>query len=174
MVRPRRERRRSAPGPGARSTYEFDDLYRLTAATTRPATWTYRYDDAGNLTFKSDVGDYRYGEGGAPATCLTSAGTGDALLLHRTRRDHHRPLGVERLRRAAGRLVSITSGVTQTFRYNHTGLRAFATGGGHTRLTPDPLFAIEDGDLVLNLFDGVGVAGLRPPTATPSTSIPTT
>lgn len=36
-----------------------------------------------------------------------------------------------------------------------------ASTGGHTRITPDPLYAIEDGELVLHLFDGIGVAARR-------------
>src|SRR5262249_23856621 len=64
-----------SPDAKLAATYTYDDLYRLTAARTDAGeSFAYAYNDAGSLTRKADVGDYRYGEHGAPATCLTSAG----------------------------------------------------------------------------------------------------
>jgi len=50
-------------------TFTYDDLYRLlsastTAATTTPFFRTYTYDSLGNITNKSDLGNYTYGETG--------------------------------------------------------------------------------------------------------------
>ena len=55
-------------------TYIYDDLYRLTSGAGGGRTWAYAYDDGSNLTQTASLGALRYGEGGAPATCLTSAG----------------------------------------------------------------------------------------------------
>jgi RHS repeat-associated protein len=152
----------SSPDQAQSWTYTFDDLYRLvTAEAGDGLSWDYDFNDVGAITHKSDVGDYIYGQKGAPVVCATSAGP--ASFSYTAHGEITTGPWGSSVFDELGRLVSITSGVTQTFRYDHTGLRAFATGGGHTRLTPDPLFAIEDGDLVLNLFDGVGVAGLRTP-----------
>ncbi|MEZ4684286.1 MAG: toxin TcdB middle/N-terminal domain-containing protein, partial [Caldilineaceae bacterium] len=64
-----------SPDPKLAAQYLFDDFYRLIQATRGSGeSWSYAYDDAGRLTHKSDVGDYRYGEAGLPATCLSSAG----------------------------------------------------------------------------------------------------
>src|SRR5207247_5958068 len=53
----------------------YDDLYRLRTAESRSGqAWRYQYNDVGDFTLKSDVGDYRYGERGLPARLLTSAG----------------------------------------------------------------------------------------------------
>jgi RHS repeat-associated protein len=45
-------------------TYEYDNLDRVTSATTiqnnKENTLTYRYDSTGNITYKSDVGEYIY------------------------------------------------------------------------------------------------------------------
>ena len=143
------------------ASYTFDDLYRLVTATAGDGTaWTYGYDDAGALTTKSDVGDYRYGENGAAATCLTSAGTA-SFSYTAAGEMASTPWGTQRFD-PLGRLVSIDhGGQTATFGYDHAGFRVLARTGGHTRITPDPLYAIEDGELVLHLFDGIGVAARR-------------
>ena len=156
-----------SPDPARAATYEFDDLYRLVAATTGSGdAWTYRYDDAGNLTFKSDLGDYRYGEGGAPATCLTSAGTG-TFAYTALGEMAATPWGAQTWD-PAGRLVRIDGlpgGGAVDFRYDYAGHRAAVAGNAAgkpvDRLTPDPFFSIEAGALVLHLFDGMGVAAVR-------------
>jgi len=150
-----------AADPALAATYTFDDLYRLSAATAGDGTtWTYGYNDAGALTAKSDVGDYRYGENGAPATCLTTAGTA-AFSYTAAGEMADTPWGTQNFD-PLGRLTSIGTGAqTATFAYDHAGFRVLANSGGHTRITPDPLYAIEDGELVLHLFDGIGVAARR-------------
>jgi YD repeat-containing protein len=64
----------TSPDPAQRWAYRYDDVYRLVDARGAAGTWSYTYDDAGNLLSSSDVGVSAYGGGGAPATCLTSAG----------------------------------------------------------------------------------------------------
>jgi len=49
--------------------YMYDDLFRLTSASTTaasstPFSRTYAYSAIGNITNKSDQGDYTYGETG--------------------------------------------------------------------------------------------------------------
>lgn len=152
-----------SPDPTLAATYTYDDLYRLTAANAgNGGAWSYTYDDVGNLTHKSDVGDYHYGENGAPATCLTSAGAqtftytplGEMLQT---------PWGTQTFD-PLGRLVRIVGagGGQLDFTYDYSGARAATrTSGGATpavdRLTPDGLYAIENGVLVLNFFDGEGI-----------------
>ena len=140
--------------------YAYDDLYRLGRADTPLGEhYEYRYADNGALLFKSDVGEYRYGEAGAAPTCLTSAGpmaigwtaTGDIASA---------PWG-EQSFDALGRLRTIARGAAPLaqYVYDWSGRRVVATtfdaqGTPSSRLTPDPLYAIESGALVLNLFAG--------------------
>ncbi len=144
--------------PELATTFEYDDLNRMTkSATDAGSVLTYAYDDVGNLTEKSDVGTYAYGGSGAPATCLTAAGT-DAFTYTTLGQMEQTPWGTQSFD-PLGRLVSIVGPTTASFTYDYAGLRMSArfTKGGvtSTRLTPDPLYAIEDGTLVLYLFDGV-------------------
>ena len=54
-------------------TFEFDELNRLTKSTILGIdTLSVTYDLLGNITFKSDVGNYVYGENGAGPHVLTS------------------------------------------------------------------------------------------------------
>jgi RHS repeat-associated protein len=151
--------------PQARLTasYTYDDLYRLVSASTGAGeSWTYRYDDTGALTFKSDVGDYRYGEDSAPATCPTSAGTATFTYGELGEMDGT-PWGRQTFD-LAGRLTRIVDGTTVSeFTYDYAGLRVGVSSGGRERVSPDPLYAIEDGQLVLHVYDGVGVAARRLP-----------
>ena len=55
-------------------TFEYDDLYRLTQADGVGWGRQYSYDSVGNITHKSDVGDYTYGESGAGPHAVTTAG----------------------------------------------------------------------------------------------------
>jgi YD repeat-containing protein len=64
-----------SPDPKQSFSYVVDDLYRLSHAQSgNGEIWFATYDAAGNITSKSDVGDYHYGGASAPPTCLTSAG----------------------------------------------------------------------------------------------------
>jgi len=152
----------SSPDPAQTHSYTFDNMYRLVAAASGDGTtWAYAFNDAGAISHKSDVGDYVYGQNGAPATCVTSAGP--ATFTYNAHGEIATGPWGTNVFDETGRLTSVTGGNAETFNYDHAGFRVSATGGGHTRLTPDPLFAIEDGQLVLHLFDGVGVAGRRTP-----------
>src|SRR5262249_7464964 len=146
-------------------TLDYDDLYRLTAARGGSGeVFTYRYDDAGNLTFKSDVGDYRYGEGGAARSCLTSAGsrsfTYTAMGEMATTpwgRQSFDALG--RLRR----LEPADGSAAIEFTYGYTGERVLVGTTADDRvISPDPLFSIEGGTLILNLRLGRTVVARQP------------
>ncbi|WP_375772131.1 FG-GAP-like repeat-containing protein [Archangium gephyra] len=150
-----------SPDAKLRASYTYDDLYRLTGASFGGGeSWTYAYDDAGNLTHKSDVGDFHYGEAGAPASCLTSAGTG-AFTYSERGEMAQTPWGTQTFD-PLGHLVRIErpDGTARIdFRYDFGGTRVAArTSGAATPavdlLTPDRFYAIEDGVLVLHLFDG--------------------
>jgi RHS repeat-associated protein len=144
------------------ATFSYDDLHRLVqAATGAGDVRTYAYDNAGNLTSKSDVGSYAYGENGMPATCLTTAGSAKFTYTAFGQMEHT-PWGTQSFD-AFGRLVAITGAIagsnSATFAYDYSGSRVaaqFVSGGvTTTRLTPDALYAIENGTLVNYLFDGL-------------------
>ena len=150
--------------PKLAASYRYDDLYRLTNVEGDSGeNWAYLYDDVGNLTFKSDIGEYRYGETGAPATCLTSAG--DQKFTYSARGEMEQtPWGTLSFS-PQGRLISIVSpgGAEMTLSHNHAGVRVAEQGSSDApppvnRLTPDALYSIEYGVLILNLFDGQGTA----------------
>jgi RHS repeat-associated protein len=152
-----------SPDPGLATGYAYDDLYRLVEASTRSGeSWTYRYDDVGNLLHKSDVGEYRYGEAGAPATCLTSAG-GNSFSYTQAGQISQAPWGQAGFD-PAGRMIHLETpdGLIE-FAYDSIGMRVSEKythpqpGQPALRLTPDPLFTIEDGKLIYNFSDGAGI-----------------
>ena len=58
---------------GGYEEYEYDELHRLTQAQiVGRAPELFRYDPLGNITYKSDVGAYKYGENGAGPHAVTS------------------------------------------------------------------------------------------------------
>ena len=58
---------------GGYEEYEYDELHRLTQAQIVGRTpELFRYDPLGNITYKSDVGTYKYGENGAGPHAVTS------------------------------------------------------------------------------------------------------
>ncbi len=139
-------------------TYRHDDLYQLIRAEpgAGPAI-DYSYDPAGNITARSDVGAFAYGERGNPVTAVTTAGTG--------RYDYD----------AAGRQVTGPAG---TFTYDGRDWLTSVTGpaaavqlsrgafdeqavrevtaGGTTRrvVLLDNLVELRDGQFVLFVTDG--------------------
>jgi RHS repeat-associated protein len=147
----------ASPDPALATTFSYDGLNRLTrAATGAGDIRTYSYDTVGNFTQKSDVGAYSYGQNGAPLTCLTSAGSA-TFTYSPLGQMEQTPWGTQSFD-SLGRLISITGPITANFSYDYAGLRVSAsfTKGGvtSTRITPDTLYAIEDGTLVRYLFDG--------------------
>lgn len=142
------------------AVHVYDDLYRLAGVDTALGEhYAYKYADNGAIAFKSDVGDYRYGEAGAPPTCLTSAG-GASLSYTASGEIASAPWGKQTFD-ALGRLRRIERDdqVVGQFVYNWSGRRVGARtvdaqGVTTTRVTPDAMFSIEGGVLVLNLFTG--------------------
>jgi YD repeat-containing protein len=131
----------ASPDPKLASTFVYDDLYRLVSATLGGGErFDYAYDDAGRLTHKSDVGDYRYGEGGAAQTCLTSAGTASFTYTSRGEIESAR-WGTQKFD-VFGRLASVAAedGLGSVeFTYDHAGKRVVA------RTTGDANPAVEGG-----------------------------
>jgi RHS repeat-associated protein len=153
-----------SPDPKLQASFIYDDLYRLTAADYGDGnSWSYDYDTAGNLTFKSDVGQYRYGEGGAPTTCLTTAGAGTFTYTPNGEMQTT-PWGTQTFD-PLGRLLNIVGadGVSRVdFTYDYAGVRVAERTGGAARpaadrITPDSLYSIENGVLTLHLYDSQGV-----------------
>jgi RHS repeat-associated protein len=146
----------ASPDATLAASFGYDDLHRLISATIGGSAMTFAYDAVGNITQKSDVGAYAYGENGQPATCLTSAGTAKFTYTALGQMEQT-PWGAQSFD-AFGRLVAIAGGANANFVYDHAGARVattFTSGGSTTtRLSPDLLYAIEDGTLVNYLFDG--------------------
>lgn len=151
--------------PALVRNHVYDDLYRLITATGGGSTWNYSYDDASNLTQNTALGPFRYGEGGAPATCLTSAGA-DQFTYTPLGQMAQTPWGMQTFD-ALGRLAAIVRGSdAMHFTYDFAGNCVAVQSAGTiapavNRLTPDKLFSIENGTLILNIFDGAGLAARR-------------
>jgi RHS repeat-associated protein len=143
------------------STFVYDDLYRLISAENDAGeSRQYSYDIVGNLVHKSDVGSYTYGENGAPNTCLTTAGD-KSFTYTPAGQMQNTPWG-KLIFDPVGRLASITNPDGKLlFAYNYAGVRVSERGSGYIspidRLTPDPLYALESGKLILNITDGRGI-----------------
>ncbi len=60
-------------------SFTYDELNRLKTATLGTQTTSVNYDAIGNITWKSDVGSYTYGENGAGPHAVTSVDTTTAL-----------------------------------------------------------------------------------------------
>jgi RHS repeat-associated protein len=157
-----------SPNPKAAFTYTFDDLYRLTQAKSdNGESWAMTYDDSGNLTHKSDVGDYHYGEAGAAATSLTSAGTSKFQYTAQGE-IQTAPWGSQTFD-PRGRLTQIAlaggAGLL-SFTYDYQGRRVAARSSGgapaEDRLTPDVFYSIESGTLVLHYVIGDRVMAQEP------------
>lgn len=58
---------------GFTETFTYDAINRLTGVSG-PAPKSYQYDAIGNITYKSDVGTYLYGQGGTKPHAVTQAG----------------------------------------------------------------------------------------------------
>jgi RHS repeat-associated protein len=151
-----------SPDPESAMTYGYDDLYRLTqAARGAGETWTYDYDDVGNLTIKSDVGAFSYDAAGR----LTAAGA-DAFTYTAAGQAITGPWGQTDFD-PTGRLRTITNGAEQTTcSYDHDGRRVrMQIAGGATAvdiLTPDDLLTIENGVFLASILDGTSrVAQVR-------------
>ena len=147
----------ASPDHALAAAFSYDGLNRLTRAATGVGDIrTYSYDVTGNFTQKSDVGTYAYGQNGAPATCLTTAGTA-TFTYSPLGQMEQTPWGTQSFD-SLGRLVAITGTTTAQFSYDYAGMRVSASftkaGVTSTRVTPDALYAIEDGTLVSYLYDG--------------------
>ena len=148
----------TSPDAAIAWTYRYDDLYRLVSASGSTGTLNYGYDDGFNLT-SSASGSYRYGEDGAPATCLTSVGAAsygydDRGQLVSAPWGSHTPDAEGRLR-----AIALPAGGGDSFTYSCSGSlvkRVTSSPGSPDRvvLTPDPLIRIEDGNVTVQISDG--------------------
>lgn len=155
----------TSPDPKMAASYEYDDLYRLRQASTQSGqSWKYQYDDLGNLTMKSDLGNYQYDANGL----LTSAG--DQSFTYTAAGQVWKGPWGESAYDPAGRMTSITrGGEKMSCTYDHHGrrVRMQVTGGSANQdfLTPDDLVSIQNGIILLNIFDGsVRVGQVQPGT----------
>ncbi|MFI5495924.1 toxin TcdB middle/N-terminal domain-containing protein [Actinoplanes sp. NPDC051859] len=138
--------------------YTHDDLYQLIRA--EPAGGTaidYTYDPAGNITSRSDVGTFFYGENGAPPTAVTTAGPG-SYAYDASGRQTSSPAGAFTYdgRDRLGHIVSATTTVALSYgAFDEQAIRETTTGGVTKRVTLlDDLVELRDGQLVLFVTDG--------------------
>ncbi|PJE64919.1 MAG: hypothetical protein COU90_00165 [Candidatus Ryanbacteria bacterium CG10_big_fil_rev_8_21_14_0_10_43_42] len=140
--------------------YVYDDLYRLTSASTTLATTTqsdyvrtYAYSSIGNITSKSDVGSYTYGETGYAnphaATDINGAtqtySNSGNLLSNGTwnfRWDY-----VGRMKKAS------STSATASYGYDHTGQRVFlAENDLATTTYANSLYSISSATTTKHIF----------------------
>lgn len=144
----------TSPDPKAAANYVYDDLYRLVEGSTLSGNkWSYRYDDVGNLTFKSDVGSYAYNSQGL----LVTAGD-DTYTYTSSGQTLNAPWG-ESEYDSIGRLKSITRGNEKMYcEYNHEGRRMRMQISGEASsqdvFTPDEMISIENGQISAYIMDG--------------------
>jgi RHS repeat-associated protein len=158
----------TSPDPDETWSYQYDDLYRLEAATGQIGTLDYSYDDAGDLTSATGVGAFSYGAGSAPPTALTSAG-GDSFEYDDRGNVTGAPWGIHTLD-AEGRLrrIDLSDGGRHELTYGHTGTLArrvvFDAAGAAVAevVTPDALVAMENGALVIQFWDGEQIVAREP------------
>jgi len=109
-------------------TYQYDDLNRLKRAENIPdplggySTYTYQYDPIGNMTYKSDVGSYVYGEGNAGPHAVTTAGSYSYFYDENGNMVSGR--GKDFTYDDENRLIEVNNlNQITTFEYNHNGSR---------------------------------------------------
>lgn len=139
--------------------FGYDDLYRLTSASTTeadstPFSQTYTYDPLGNMTSKSDVGSYTYaGTGYANPHAATSiAGTtlgydNDGNVVSYGSNTYSWDY--------RNRLVSLTaSGTTATYGYDHTTERVKKIVGAATSIYPNDYYSVEGATTTRFIYAG--------------------
>ncbi|MGW6737577.1 toxin TcdB middle/N-terminal domain-containing protein [Streptomyces sp. NPDC055013] len=147
----------AGPTPADAWTYQRDDLYQLTRAEpgTGPAL-DFHYDPAGNILSRSDVGDFRYGERGAPPVCVTMAGA-ERYDYDAAGRQTGGPAGTLTYD-GRDRLTGITGQANAQVSYGAFDERAVReiTAGGRTRriVLLDELVELHDGQLLCIVTDG--------------------
>jgi len=106
--------------------YGYDDLYRLVSAVGGDRSWTYAFDDVGDFTKKSDLGDYTIGK----AHQIVSAG-GKTYRYDEAGNIVERPNSKQAFD-AKGRIKSLTlaDGTVVAYRYDHTGRRVVKESQG--------------------------------------------
>jgi RHS repeat-associated protein len=143
----------------AARSVDYDDLYRLRAATGPAGKWSYEFDAVGNFLTKTGVGSYVYGA--AKAHQPTTAGSG-TYVFDEAGELTKRP-GSTQTFDAKGRLATVTldDGTVVSYRYDYSGAVAVKETSGarghHRTVYVDQLAEERDGELVDYVFAG----GLR-------------
>lgn len=140
--------------------YTYDDLYRLTAASSTDAVYgtdysrTYTYDSIGNFTNKSDIGTYSYsGTGKANPHAATTVGsdtytyddngnlTGDGTRTYTWNYDN-----------TAATVVK--SGTTYTHTYDHDGQRVSTADGSTTTTFANKYYNTDGTNTTKHIYAG--------------------
>ncbi len=136
----------SHTGAGKVVVFGYDDLSRLTSASTTAASstpfrQTYTYDAIGNITNKSDVGSYTYAETGyANPHAVTNIGsTGYVYDNNGNMTDDGS--AIDMTWDYLNRLTQWTNGITTTtYGYDHTGERVKKTVGAISTIYPNQYY----------------------------------
>lgn len=141
----------------ASQTFEYDDLYRLTSATGVGWSRQYSYDSLGNMTSKSDVGQYTYGQHGAGPHAVTTAGANS--YDYDANGNMTSGAGRTMTYDYDNRLTTVET-ITQTisFTYDGDGGRVKKTVSGNdataTTIYIGQLYEVSDGVAIRHIFSG--------------------
>lgn len=126
--------------------YEYDDLYRLTVASTTvasstPYRQTYAYDAIGNITSKSDIGSYTYAETGYANPHAATSINGVTYAYDNNGNVTDVGASVDLTWDYMDRLTQWTDGgTTATYDYDHTTERMTKTIGATTTVYTNKYF----------------------------------
>ncbi|MEX0931889.1 MAG: FG-GAP-like repeat-containing protein [Candidatus Paceibacterota bacterium] len=166
-------------GAGKTVVYTYDNLYRLTLASTTIASSTpfsrsYSYTPLGNITASTHNGSYTYGETGyanphAPttigSTTLTYDNNGNLLTYGDTTHTWN----------YNNTLASTENGIsTSTYAYDHTNLRIRKEVDGITTYYPHRSYTTGDNGTSIHIYDSTGtlLAEVAGNTQTSGSSVP--
>ncbi|MFM2358000.1 MAG: hypothetical protein RJA61_737, partial [Candidatus Parcubacteria bacterium] len=153
----------SETGAGKAVVFGYDDLYRLTsasttAATSTPYTQTYTYNSIGNILTKSDQGTYTYGETGYINPHATTDINGTTLVYDNngnlTSFGNKGYIWDYRNRMTAS---GQTGSATTTYAYDHTVQRVWKVTGNATTTYPSMYFDTKGATTTRHIFDTTGI-----------------
>jgi hypothetical protein len=158
----------SDTGLGKAITFGYDDLYRLTSASTTtasstPYSRTYTYSNIGNITNKSDQGDYTYSETGYTNPHAVTDINGTTLTYDNNGNVTDYGNDTYSWNYRDRMTQSIVGGATSTYAYDHNNLRIALNNGTATTTYPNMYYNINGATTTNHIFlpDGSLVATIE-------------
>ena len=159
------------------ATFAYDDLYRLTSASSTTDTSielyheTYAYDSIGNITNKSDVGNYLYQETDYANPHAATSVNGQTYTYDNNGNltsDGNLTLVWDYRNRLAS-ASSTTDSIT--YAYDHNNQRTEITNGSSTTVYPNKLYNTDGTTETKHIFDHEGTVIATAETAASSTKV---